>query len=847
MSPAAGTHLGPYQLLSPIGEGGMGTVWLARDQRLDRHVAIKISKEQFTERFEREARAVAALNHPNICQIYDVGPNYIVMEYIEGESPKGPLPLDEVLRISRQLAAALEAAHEKGIVHRDLKPANIKIKPDGTVKVLDFGLAKVGIDAQLTHDSPTFLASATQPGMILGTAAYMSPEQARGKAVDKRADIWAFGVVLYELLTTKPLFAGDTVSDVLAAVLRQEPDLNAVPEKARLLIARCLEKDTGKRLRDIGDYELLLSPESSAPAPPGTAHARRWMAIAAGAAVFAIASLALAAWLWHRPAAIPELTRFEIKAPPGSSIPLGAPAPSPDGRTLAYTVRGADGITRIYLRPLDSIESRVLAGTENAVHPFWSPDGRSLAFAADAELKRVEVAGGSVRKLASTVAPWHGSWGREGTILFLPGGLTSKIAADGGESTPAVKLDEKKQEIGASFPFFLSDGNRFLVAMAHGDGSGSIDLASTGSMERRVVLADVTSAPILAPTPNGRNYLLYLRDSTLMGQEFDEKTATVRGSPFVLLDPVGRVGARLIRPSIGVSPGGVLAYQAKGDAEEFQSAWFDRSGKTSGQILGAAGGLSPNLSPDGRFVAMRKGSGTTSDIWLLDVARGSATRFTFGANGKNYANPVWSPDGKRMVYALMGRGVYVKAVNGTGEEREVLQSDGAQPLAWSPDGRQLLVWQFGKLLLQSLDGGNAQVRVGSVADIRNDGAEISPDGKYVAFATAESGRPEIYVEAMPPGRGRWQVSIDGGVQPRWRKDGRELFFMSGDRKLMAVDIQTSPGFVTGVPHGLFQSSASLNGYGVTPDGQRFLIASAAESAVDAPITVVLNWWAALKK
>src|ERR1019366_1783078 len=275
MSPAAGTHLGPYQLLSPIGEGGMGTVWLARDQRLDRHVAIKISKEQFTERFEREARAVAALNHPNICQIYDVGPNYIVMEYIEGESPKGPLPLDEVLRISRQLAAALEAAHEKGIVHRDLKPANIKIKPDGTVKVLDFGLAKVGIDAQLTHDSPTFLASATQPGMILGTAAYMSPEQARGKAVDKRADIWAFGVVLYELLTTKPLFAGDTVSDVLAAVLRQEPDLNAVPEKARLLIARCLEKDTGKRLRDIGDYELLLSPESSAPAPPGTAHARR--------------------------------------------------------------------------------------------------------------------------------------------------------------------------------------------------------------------------------------------------------------------------------------------------------------------------------------------------------------------------------------------------------------------------------------------------------------------------------------------------------------------------------------------------------------------------------------------
>ena len=571
------------------------------------------------------------------------------------------------------------------------------------------------------------------------------------------------------------------------------------------------------------------------------------MAVAAVAAVFAIASLALAAWLWHRPEPVPEVTRFEIKAPQGSSIPLGAPAPSPDGRTLAYTVRGADGIMRIYVRPMDSTEPRVLAGTENAVHPFWSPDGRSLAFAAVGELKRAELAGGAVRRLASTEAPWHGAWGREGTILFLPGGLPSKIAADGGAITPAVKLDEKRGEIGASFPFFLSDGNRFLVSMAHGDGSGSIDLGSTLSMERKVVLADVSSAPILAPAPNGRTYLLYLRDSTLMGQEFDEKTATLRGSPFLLLDTVGRVGARSIRPSIGVSPGGVLAYQAEGDGEEFQSAWFDRSGKTSGQIPEAAGGFSPNLSPDGRFVAMRKRSATGSDIWLLDVARGSATRFTFGANGKNYATPVWSPDGKRMAYALLGRGVYVRAVNGTGAERELLEADGTQAVSWSPDGRQLLVWRFGKLLLLSPGGGNAQVRVGSVADIRNDGAEISPDGKYVTFGAAESGRSEIYVEAMPPGTGRWQISIDGGSQPRWRKDGRELFFMSRDRKLMAVDIQTGAGVVAGVPHALFQFSAGLNGYGVTPDGQRFLIATSAGSAVDAPITVVLNWWAGLKK
>jgi eukaryotic-like serine/threonine-protein kinase len=848
----AGARLGPYELIAGIGAGGMGEVWRARDTRLDRDVAIKISREEFNDRFQREARAVAALNHPNVCHLYDVGPNYLVMELIDGETlaeriARGAVPVAEALAMARQIADALEAAHEKGIVHRDLKPANIKLTAEGAVKVLDFGLARLApLESADPHDSPTTLAPPTRVGTILGTAAYMAPEQARGKTADKRADIWAFGVVLYELLTGKQLFGGETISDTLAGVLKNEPDFSAIPVKVRPLVARCLEKDPKQRLRDIGDYELLLHAQSAdQPAPRRKSGASAWMA---AVCVALAAALSFAAWLWFRPAPLPQVTRFQIYAPPGSTLPLGVPAPSPDGRMLAYTVSGQDGVTRIHLRSMESGESHALAGTEYAIRPFWSPDGLSLAFAASGELKRIEVAGGSARNLTTTEAPWHGAWGKSGLILFQPNAIAWKVPADGGASAPAMTLDQTKGETGGGFPFFLSDGKRFLLSMLHGDGDGSIDLASVGTMERRVVLPGISSAPVLAPAPNGRNYLLYLRDSSLMAQEFDENTGAVRGNSFLLVDGIARVAARSTRPSVGVSSNGVLAFQTGGDTEAYRLTWFDRSGKDIRNIRSPDGGFAPRLSPDGRFVAVRKRSDHGSDIWLEDLDRGSSTRFTFGSAGKNYADPIWSPDGKRLAFTLVGAGIYVKDVNGTGKEQELMKGDGISSLSWSPDGRQILIWDFGKLSVLRPDRGRIPIDAAPAFVMSSDGgAEISPDGRYFAFSSRESGRGEVYVAALPPATGKWQISLDSGAQPRWRKDGKELFFVSRDRKVMAVDIQTGLGVTVGVPHTLFETKINAPYWDVSADGQRFLLATATALTADSPITVVLNWWAGIRK
>jgi len=834
----------------------MGEVWRARDPRLNREVAIKVSAQRFTDRFEREARAIAALNHPNICTLYDVGPNYLVMELVEGPTlaeriAEGPIPVEEALALAKQIAGALEAAHEKGIVHRDLKPANIKIRPDGSVKVLDFGLAKAGAETETTPDSPTMLSVS---GMILGTAGYMSPEQACGKTVDKRSDIFAFGVVLYEMVTGKRLFDGATVSDSLAAILKEEPDWTLAPEKTRRLLARCLEKDPKKRLRDIGDVELLLEESGGAKGAP--ARSRFAMAGWIAAVAATTAALALAAWILFRPTPLPAVTRFQIFAPPGSALPLGTPAPSPDGRMLAYTMRGQDGIVRIYVRSLDDTQSRALPGTEGGFHPFWSPDGRSLDFATlDHEIKRIDLAGGSARRLTSVDGPWHGSWNRAGLVLYSTGVSIWQIPADGGASTPAVKPDEKKGETNAGFPFFLSDGKRFLLEMALTGGSRNIELASLGSMDRKIVLRDAVSAPILAPAPNGKVYLLYLRDSSLMAREFDEKAGAVRRTPFVLVSGIGQVADPPIRPTVGVSPGGVLAYQNGANSSNSRLGWYDRSGKSLKDLPQAAGGEDPELSPDGRFAAIERASGTGADIWLVDLARGSSTRLTFESGGKIYWRPIWSPDGKRIAYNLAGGGVYVKDANGTGAEQPLLKSPGV-PLSWSPDGRQILFQgpESKLFLLPLADGSGGQVDsdkapVPVAARVAGIGAEISPDGKYFAFTSGESGRDEVYVEAMPPGIGKWQISIGGGAQPRWRKDGKELFFLSPGLKMMAVDIQTSQAVGAGVPHALFQTTARSAGasyYDVSADGQRFLIATEAGNTVDAPITVVVNWWAGLK-
>ncbi len=831
----------------------MGEVWRAHDPRLGRDVAVKTSFEKFSDRFEREARAIAALNHPNICTLYDVGPDYLVMELVEGPTladrlARGPIPLDEALAIAKQIADALEAAHEKNIVHRDLKPANIKLRPDGSVKVLDFGLAKpTEEEAHFGPESPTTLS---RTGIILGTAAYMSPEQARGRRVDKRADIWAFGVVLYEMVTGQPLFTAATLTDTLAAVLTKEPEFRALPAKVRRLLQRCLERDPKARLRDIGDHSALLDDQFN-PAP------RPSLLPWALAATLAIALAGVTWFVATRPAPIPRVTRFQIFAPPGSTLPIGTPAPSPDGRMIAYTVLGKDGVRRIHVRPLNSTESRALPGTDNAQHKFWSPDSQSLAFAADGSLKRIDLSGGSPVVLAPIASPWHGSWNQFGEILFQsPVFVTDIIPASGGAGRSAMRLDKSKGETGSGFPFFLPDGKRFLIRIDHGDGSGSIELQNLGSGERKIVLPNVFSAPIVGAGPRGKAWLFYLRDTSLMAQEFDEKSGSVRGSAFVLVDSIGRVAAGQGAPSFGISSTGILAWQSATAIEAGRLAWFDRSGKLLNELPADAGGGEPSLSPDGRFAAVSKTSAEGSSIWLVDFTRGSATRFTFGA-GRD-TNPVWSPDGKRVGFLRLRNtwGMYVKTTDGIGQE-ELVKAGITNAQDWSPNGRQILFSDLaGRLFVLPLADGTVAktpIEIGPQGGLVRS-ARISPDNRYIALDCNESGRFEIYVEPMPPSTGKWQISVNGGRSPRWRKDGKELFFMGPDRKIMAVDFDSSQGIKAGVPHALSLTIPDASAltldvverqYDVSADGRRFLIYSPPASN-DNPITVVENWWADLK-
>jgi Tol biopolymer transport system component/predicted Ser/Thr protein kinase len=836
-TPLLSRRLGPYELVALIGKGGMGEVWRARDSRLGRDVAIKLSLEQFSDRFEREARAIAALNHPNICTLFDVGPNYLVLEYIEGENLKGPLPPDQVLEIATQIADALEGAHEKGIVHRDLKPANIKVRPDGSVKVLDFGLAKSGAQQAITSDSPTILSAA---GMILGTAGYMSPEQARGQEVDKRADIFAFGVVLYEMLTGDRLFDGPTVTDTLASLLTREPDYEKIPARFRRLLRKCLVKDPKKRLRDIGDWTGYLEDSTTPAASPARTSTRLWFA---ATIAFSLITTALGVWIFLRPQPLPAVTRFQIFAPPGSTLPLATPAPSPDGGSIAYTVRGADGIVRIHVRALNSTESRALPGTERAIHLFWSPDGQSLVFTGDGNLKRVDLAGGPPRVLTPYTGTWHGAWNQFGIILFQMNGI-SQIAAAGGPATRVFPQNVNTGRAAVGFPAFLSDGKRFLARVEHADASNDIELFSLGSVQSKAVLTNVVSAPILAPTTRG-TYLLYLREGSLMAQEFDEKAGRVRGNARVLVDSIGRVASPPVRPSVGVSPAGVVAWQ-NGSSEGGSLSWYERSGQISGGLASAnvgSGGV--RLSPDGRFAAFTsRFSGGAQNIWLADLTRGSSTRLTFDKYFDQ--NPVWSPDGKRLAFNRIGKGTYVEDISGAGEEK-LVDRGALRPVGWTPDGQRILYNKGGenRLYLLPVDGTGTTVPVGSQGGVL--GADLSPDGRYVAYFSAESGREEVYIEPLPPARGKWQVSVEGGSGPRWRRDGKELFFFSPDQKMMAVDIRADRKLSAGIPHGLFQSRSSDfagRGYDVTADGQRFLVFSPGSGSVtDSPITVVLNWWA----
>ena len=853
----APTQIAHYKITGKLGEGGMGVVYRATDTKLNREVAIKVlpgamDSDRLT-RFTREAHALAALNHPNITAVYGIEDHAIVMELIEGEELRGPVPLETALNYAGQIADALEAAHEKGIIHRDLKPANIKITPQGTVKVLDFGLAKMG---ESTHEpGVTMTMGATQAGMVMGTPGYMAPEQARGQAVDKRADIWAFGIVLWEMLTGKRLFGGETVSDAFAAVLTKEPDLEKVPLKVRRLLKRCLEKDPRRRLRDIGDWRELLEE----PTQQKTAQNKIWPA---AAAIATLAALGIAFLFFRQTTPQPTQIRFEIPAPNNTTpfFQLGL-ALSPDGSKLAFIAVNAEGIRMLWVRRLDSTTAQPLPGTEGADStPFWSPDSRSIGFMVDTNVRKIDAAGGPPETICEVSGgAVGGTWNRDGVILTSsPSTGILRVSQAGGVPEPVTRPDPSQGEFGHLRPWFLPDGQHFLYVTRTASQNGpSIFLGALNGKVRKRLASSRQAGAYAPPAPgSSHGHLLYLQNATLMALPLHASRYEPAGEPFRVAQ---EVGSFLAQGFFSVSPNGTLAYRTGGSSDPSQLVWFHRDSK-SATPFGPPGnyrGLA--LSPDDKRVAVDRTESGNRDIWILDAARGVPSRFTFDA--ANDLSPVWSPDAFRLAFAserrsgATARDIYVKDSNGAGQESLLFDSGRpAIPLHWSPDGRHLLFGVIDPKTQSDLwvmplpDGKPVPYLAGPFYE---DQGQFSPDGRWVAYMSNESGANNIYVQSFPAGAGKFQISTTLGNEPRWRRDGKEIYY-TGPQGIMAVEVKTSPKFESSVPKPIgrpeiYQQSAynSPFRYDVTADGKRFLLIAPVATAA-APITVVLNWQSALK-
>jgi eukaryotic-like serine/threonine-protein kinase len=886
-----------YHVTSKLGEGGMGEVWRATDTKLNRDVAIKVLPDSFAAdpdrlaRFTREAQVLASLNHPNIAAIYGVEELALIMELVEGATlaeriAQGPLPLEEALPIARQIADALEYAHQKAVIHRDLKPANIKITPDGTVKVLDFGLAKALSDEAPAGNpaaSPTLTMRATMAGVIMGTAGYMSPEQARGQTADRRSDIWSFGTVLYEMLTGRQMFGGDTVSDSLAAVLKTDPDWSALPAETppaiRRLLRRCLERDRKRRLSDIADARLEIDealsgvPEGPVPAaaPERSRRSFGWWSIAA--LVLAVGGLAFAFLrLRDTPSDAPTV-RFQIAAPEGSDFARGGMALSPDGRRLAFIATLADGRSMLWVRPLDSLEARPLPGTEGASFlPFWSPDSRFVAFGVLRTLKKIDASGGPPQTLCEIPGVvLGGSWNRDGTILFgyNADGLY-RVPQAGGVPVKATTLDEATGEIGHLRPWFLPDGRHFLyVARMRSVQENVIYLGTLDGKERKRLTASRQSGVYAPPAPGeDHGHLVFLRESTLMAWPMDPKSYDLAGEAFPVAEQVGSI---LAMGYFSVSATGALAFRSGGSTGfgETKLAWFDRAGKSSGAIgPPAAYSGSIALSPDGQRVAAEEiDPNGNRDIWLIDVGRGVPTRFTFDAGQDR--DPVWSADGSRVAFAS-DRGaafpdIYQKLSNGSANEELLLKTGSAlRPTGWSRDGRHLLYETLdaksrSDLYVFPVSPATASSVPYLQAPFSERQGQFSPDGRWIAYISDEAaaGQYQVYVQSFPAGAGKFQISTGGGgTQPKWGRDGKEIFYIATNGMLMAVDVRTAQHFEPGVPRALFDPHTYVAGgtnalsfrYDVAPDGKRFLVNTYESSAEKtAPIVIVLNWTAGVRK
>ncbi len=860
---STGDKLGPYEIVSPIGEGGMGEVYKARDTRLERTVAIKVlpdhiaKREDLRARFEREARAVASLNHPNICTLHDIGPGYMVMELIEGETlaariAKGALPLDQALKFAVQIADALDRAHRAGVTHRDVKPANIMLTRDG-VKVLDFGLAKSAASQKPGPDDATLVAGLTTEGTILGTPQYMAPEQFDGKEADARADIWAFGAVLYEMVTGQKAFQSKNYSSLMASILTTEPPPMSVapftPAWLERLVRRCLAKDPEERYQSMRDVVLDLRALPRDAAAATVAKASRWPWVVAVAVL--LISTIISSALWLRKTSEPVMpVKFDVTPPPGSHFApinqIGGSAISPDGRTLAFVATNAKGVTLLHIRPLESLESQALPGTEEAGRPFWSPDSKSIGFVAQGKLKRIDVSGGSPMTLCDVLLARGGTWSEDGQILFADraSGL-KRIAASGGTPVVVTTVNQQAGEAFHYYPQYLPGGKQYLYLVRYaGEEKNAIYLGLMDGKAGVKLLESGYSAVYDASTKR----LLYLqRAGALMARRLELHPPRLSREAVTVAEGVRVTNANRYA-EFSVSGNGTLYYGRGSGSGKAQFVWRDGAGKQI-EVVGQPVEVDAwySLSPDGSRVAYGASSnGGQSEVWVMEMARGLSTRLTFNGGG----SPKWSPDGKQLYY-LNGKGIHRKASDGSRGEELLLKVGGNEfPSNVSPDGKELLYGydDIRKLSLSSGSSGEQKPEAYLETKYSEGFAVFSPDGRWVAYRSDESGRPEIYVEGYPERRGKWLVSSEGGGFPQWRGDGKELYWSKPDGTVMAASMVLQAGGVqVGRAEPLFRSTGQANYFQNAKDGKRFLVTEPEGTQQELPMVVVQNWAARLGK